>query len=376
MTKTMNKTVPEVKGQIFFIQALRAIAAGIVLLWHFKPTVTDEFELSLLNLFFANGFAGVDIFFVISGFIMVYSTDSLQGGKLSAVVFLAKRFTPIWPLYAFGTILYVLFLLTLDWLTIEELKRAALSLLFYPVLPHPTLDVGWTLNLEIFFYLLFSLCLLTNRFRWTIIFFYIVIFFLIKSNTIDYLEIASKAPVFSLYIQQAPHPCVLEFFLGAIIGKLFLLNISIPKHLGLSLTAILVSFSIWQYLSGFAGRPGIFGFGLGAIALVLGLAIAEKSGAGWKPNSILMWLGNISFSIYITHTVIGLSITRVLNNYGMSSYTNNIGYIIFLIFIILVFSFLTYELIEKRLSAKLSNILTNTIISRSSKKASSPKHCV
>lgn len=55
------------KPQVNFIQALRAIAALMVLVWHFRSSVTGKFEASVLNIFFANGFSGVDIFLSSAG---------------------------------------------------------------------------------------------------------------------------------------------------------------------------------------------------------------------------------------------------------------------------------------------------------------------
>lgn len=50
------------KPQINFIQALRGIAALMVMIWHFRSTASGELESSILELFFKNGFSGVDIF--------------------------------------------------------------------------------------------------------------------------------------------------------------------------------------------------------------------------------------------------------------------------------------------------------------------------
>ncbi|MDD0975535.1 acyltransferase family protein [Pseudomonas fontis] len=348
------------KPQIHFIQALRALAAMMVLIWHFRPAVKGDIESSVLTLFFANGFSGVDVFFVISGFIMVYSTGGRSGGAKNALVFLAKRFARIWPLYAFGTILYVLFLISLGWMTTEEYIKTALSLVFYPVAPAPTLDVGWTLNIEIYFYLVFSFCLLFNRLRWLVAGTWITLTVAVQSMVTDFSFVPPSLSFLTPLLGQAIHPCIPEFFAGMVIAAFFMSNITVSKRMGLPIAGLLVSFAVWQYLDGFYNKPGIYGMGAGAIALVLGFAIAEKSGAGWKPGAVLMWLGNISFSIYILHTTVGLALTRVLKNTPLADHLG-IGYVVFLIVVVLLLSTLPHALIEQRLSTALSQFITARI---------------
>jgi len=352
------------KPQIHFIQALRAIAAMLVLIWHFKSTVKGELETSVLNLFFTNGFAGVDVFFVISGFIMVYATGGKGGGARQALLFLAKRFARIWPLYAFGTALYVVFLLALGWMTKEEYIKTALSLVFYPVTPAPTLDVGWTLNIEIYFYLVFAACLFFDRFRWLVAGVWIVATLLVQSTGTAFAFLPGSLGFMVPLLLQAIHPCIPEFFAGMLIAAFFMSDIRVAKGLGLPLAGVLIAFAAWQYLGSFYNKPGIYGMGASAIALVLGFAIAEKTGSGWRPGPLLMWLGNISFSIYILHTTVGLSLTRIISNTQFAGYINNIGYVIFMITLVLALSAVTHEFIEKRASAWLSRVLVGKLSAR------------
>lgn len=349
------------KPQIDFIQALRAIAAMMVLMWHFRPQVKGELEASALTLFFSNGFSGVDIFFVISGFIMVYSTGGRPGGARSALEFLAKRFARIWPLYALGTGLYVLFLISLGWMTTEEYIKAALSLVFYPVSPAPTLDVGWTLNIEMYFYLVFAACLFSDRVRWLAAGIWIALTVIAQNLIYDFSSIPESLGFLVPVLTQAIHPCIPEFFAGMLIAYFFMSDFKITKFVGLPVAGVLISFASWQYLGGFYNKPGIYGMGSGAIALVLGFAVAEKSGSGWRPGPLVMWVGSISFSIYILHTIVGLAVTKSLGNTFLSGYLNSVGYIVFLTVLILALSALTHEYIEKRLSSSISRYLSRCL---------------
>lgn len=330
----------------------------MVLMWHFRPQVKGDFEASALTLLFSNGFSGVDIFFVISGFIMVYSTGGRSGGARSALEFLAKRFVRIWPLYAFGTGLYVLFLISIGWMTTEEYAKIALSLVFYPVSPAPTLEVGWTLNIEMYFYLVFAICLFSDRLRWLAAGAWIALTVAAQNIISDFSSIPESLGILVPVLNQAIHPCIPEFFAGMLIAYFFMSDFKMTKSVGLPVAGVLVSFAVWQYLGGFYNKPGIYGMGSGAIALVLGFAVAEKSGSGWRPGPLLMWIGNISFSIYILHTIVGLAVTRALSGTVLSGYLNGVGYIVFLTVLTLALSALTHECIEKRLSSLLNRHLS------------------
>lgn len=347
------------KPQIHFIQALRAIAAMMVLIWHFKPK--GEHVSPTLDFLFGNGFAGVDVFFVISGFIMVYTTGGRVGGGREALLFLAKRIARIWPLYAFGTALYVIFLCALGWLTNEEIIKTALSLVFYPVNPAPTLDVGWTLNIEMYFYTIFAVCLLFDRLRWIVAGLWIIVTLVVQSSSASFSFLPESLTFMAPLLVQAIHPCIPEFFAGMLIASFFVSGISIKKAIAIPIASLLVAFSAWQYLDGFYNNPGIYGMGSSAIALVLGFSIAEKSGCGWRPGPATMWIGNISFSIYILHTTVGLSATKILMNTSLHSYTSGIGYLIFLTVLVLCLSALTHEYIEKRVSSSISRFLESKI---------------
>lgn len=347
------------KPQIHFIQALRAIAAMMVLIWHFKPK--GESASPTLDFLFFNGFAGVDIFFVISGFIMVYTTGGRRGGAKQALLFLAKRIARIWPLYAFGTLLYVVFLFSLGWLTSDYASKSVLSLAFYPVPPHPVLDVGWTLNIEMYFYIVFAACLAFDKLRWIVASIWVFATILAQMGNYNFSFIPESISFVLPLLIQAVHPCIPEFFAGMLIALFFMSGIKIKKSVAIPVASILISFAAWQYIDGFYNRPGIYGMGASAISLVLALAIAEKSGFGWRPGRLVMWIGNISFSIYILHTTVGLAVTRFFMGTDLSSYTHGVGYVVFITVIVLSLSAVTHEYIEKRASSRLSRYIESKL---------------
>ena len=158
------------------LQVLRAVAALAVVVYHTDLHINGVHSELM----------GVAIFFVISGFIMVHIT---REGSEDFLLRRSIRIVPIYWImtlaavawYAFGFAnptrvfpLWFHWLLTKPWYIVAWLGAQALhlcsedtavalarSLLFWPTAqdPFPILGVGWTLNIEMFFYVLFSLCL-------------------------------------------------------------------------------------------------------------------------------------------------------------------------------------------------------------------------
>lgn len=152
------------------VQALRAIAAGLVVLVHafrtleYRADATVEATQGL-----ALGDIGVKLFFVISGFIIVRSAFGLPPGAASFVDFARRRLIRVVPLYWLGTFVFA------AKLSLQGQPPAAwellCSLFFIPYvdsqgLMRPVLGLGWTLNFEMFFYATVALALLlTPRLR-------------------------------------------------------------------------------------------------------------------------------------------------------------------------------------------------------------------
>ena len=146
------------------LQALRALAALAVVVFHAGRYVSTALPVPAWHW----GEFGVDVFFALSGFVMVYTTR--HGASVRE--FLARRVARIAPMYWLMTLLMAAVL----WLRPElfeaavfSLRHIALSLAFWPHfnpgLPGevaPLLVPGWTLNYEMYFYLLFALGLVLS----------------------------------------------------------------------------------------------------------------------------------------------------------------------------------------------------------------------
>lgn len=152
------------------IQVLRALAAWAVVLHHFGRETTSSFG----SFFALYGNFGVDVFFVISGFIMYHVISAREPDVKTFVVDRTFRIVPAYwiaiSLFVIEKFLFPQAFAYSDW----SLGSLLSSMFFIPVNnpsgigPFPPLVVGWTLNVEMFFYALLYVCFLFGRFKFIV----------------------------------------------------------------------------------------------------------------------------------------------------------------------------------------------------------------
>ena len=197
------------------IQYLRGIAA-LVVVWHHARGQLPGLSLLLPNEFGAHG---VDLFFVISGFIMVLTTT---GKEATPWQFFKRRLVRVAPLYwLVTTALVTLTVLAPNLLnTVKPTPGTTLmSLLFIPHLSignpgmvWPILVPGWTLNYEMFFYALFALSLFAPH---PLVLLLSILAALVAFGQASW---AVADPILTTYTS----PLLLEFAVGACIGRLWI----------------------------------------------------------------------------------------------------------------------------------------------------------
>ncbi|MFD1797243.1 acyltransferase [Paracoccus aurantiacus] len=199
------------------VQLLRAIAAAAVVFEHAQAEAGQTVE-GFHHIPFDFGI-GVDIFFIISGFVMWLSSSHLFGQPGGAKLFLIKRFQRVVPLYW----LYTLGMLAAIWLLPDKLNNpdasplmVLSSFIFYPY-PNmigqytPVLALGWTLNYEMFFYALFAIALLFPRRLGFGVLSALILGF------VTLWAVTSSGPVLFW-----GRPIILEFLIGVILARLYL----------------------------------------------------------------------------------------------------------------------------------------------------------
>ncbi len=307
------------------IQALRAFAALNVVLFHIIGIAANySQDVHLLEFLAGWGANGVDIFFVISGFIMVYIQDKKSRSSLS---FLYNRIVRIAPIYWLLTIFIAgIYLLSSSAFTGVELSlKYVLSSFTFTSralnYDEPMLYVGWTLEYEMFFYVLFSLGLIFNS--------------KIKSFIIPILILLFAA---SLGLTKL---IVLEFALGMICAKLYMFERY--NHLGLYsfiFGSIFLLISIFYKVE----MDRFFIYGIPSFFIVFGLVNIKQT-----TNKILIYLGNASYSIYLIQVFTIPVFYRISSKFLQSLQTDIIA-ILALIFTTIA-GCIFYSLIEKNITS-------------------------
>ncbi|QLJ65583.1 acyltransferase [Serratia marcescens] len=148
------------ENKLIGLQWLRAVAVLLVVGWHVMV------KANVLNItskqYFAIGNAGVDLFFIISGFIMAYTLQKKENG----CTFFVKRLARIFPLYWLFSLAALIVYLYNPNMVNSHAEHTTIfnSFTLFPVENHAMLiDVGWTLRYEFIFYTILSICLFLRK---------------------------------------------------------------------------------------------------------------------------------------------------------------------------------------------------------------------
>jgi peptidoglycan/LPS O-acetylase OafA/YrhL len=278
------------------LQACRAFAALLVVVFHTSCGIfrlPKYFGHKPFGPVFDFGFAGVDFFFVLSGFLMMYVHAGDFGQPRALGGYLWKRFTRIYPAYwvVFAAVLPVYFLVPQFGLDSQRSADVIARAIF--LFPHPqnqqVVGVAWTLTYEIFFYVVFALLILNKRIGW-LIFTGWTICILIQ----PWVEAFPWSFLFS-----AQH---LRFLAGISVA-LVLARWQLPLPRTVAATGMTVFLGV-GLLDAYCGPVDywmhLMGYTLGSALTLAGLVQAERSGLIHPPNWVV-YLGNASYAIYLVH---------------------------------------------------------------------------
>jgi exopolysaccharide production protein ExoZ len=293
-------------GEVRSIQYLRGFAAFGVLVFHAAERAGGQFGV---------GAAGVDVFFVISGFIMWMVTCRKP---ISPGDYLWRRVQRIVPLYwavtlvAAGLALFVPGAFPAMQVTAEATIK---SLLFIPYrdpqgLIAPLIVPGWTLNYEMFFYLLFAAGLMAPaRLRpW-----------LVSGALAALVALRPLADTANPLLATYTDPILLEFAAGVWLGKLWSDGRLPGPRIGWSLVALgLTGFAAVTAVGVDVSTARVLFWGVPALLLVSGAVSIERHGA--VPN---LWplraLGDASYSVYLIHGLAISAAARALSLVGLET---------------------------------------------------------
>jgi peptidoglycan/LPS O-acetylase OafA/YrhL len=255
------------------------------------------------------GFGGVDLFFVISGFVMVWVTRADQGKAASLPSFWFARLARIYPLWWLVlSALVAVWMVKPDWVYASHESSPELwkSYLLVPDKELPLHAVGWTLIHELWFYLVFGFMLLLPA-RWFPA--ALAIWAIVTVAAASVLPTPENS-----FVALIRHPLTLEFILGAVVGLVAQRRIFPSPRLLVQVGAF------WMLISALALRenapamfgqewPRLFYFGIPATLLVWGCVGLEQAGyesARWSKS-----LGDWSYALYLIHVPVFAALGRL-----------------------------------------------------------------
>jgi exopolysaccharide production protein ExoZ len=295
---------------VISIQALRALAAAAVAIVHFETIwqilvgnaggPVASFPLS----------SGVDVFFVISGFIMVFSSEQFFAAPGGSLEFFTRRLARIVPLYWLTSVVAIFVMsLPFDW---SSLVKSALFIPYQK--PNgsivPLHGVGWTLNYEMFFYFLFSIAILWPRRT--------AIFVVCLALTSIVITASVFPPTLAPLIYWS-NPIILEFAMGVLIAFAYRSDVRIPRLLRLCL-ALAALGSIW-FSTGYMppSLDRVLFWGVPAAVLVACAVLGTRRQHSQWITAPVKLLGDASYSLYLIHPIVG-AVVIVLWSQGLNQY--------------------------------------------------------
>lgn len=277
------------------IEALRGLAAVAVVLCHAATHVNLAFGMPLLARLFRPGHAGVDLFFVLSGFIILLVHRSDVGRPERLKRYAHRRFVRVWPLY-WVALAVTIGLRVAGGNAFPALGDLAWSAALLPT-GTPILGIAWTLQFEALFYLLFGLLMLDRRLGVVAL-----------AGWLAVVVGWNAGPVTSIF--------GVEFFFGMGVAELV-------RREGVRWPVVVAGLGGFMFAAAWAaeaagvlygyGVAARFAYGLSAAMLVAGVATMRTATVP-RPLAVL---GSASYSIYLFHLAGIGTVWQVLSRSGV-----------------------------------------------------------
>jgi peptidoglycan/LPS O-acetylase OafA/YrhL len=337
-------------NKILSIQALRGIAVlGVVLFHSFSIEQKYSGGDFLLPDFLRMGQTGVDLFFVISGFVMVTVTKGRFARRNEMGRFLWGRLTRIYPTYWFYfSLTAVVLVIKPGWVNSSQGHQVHLlsSFLLLPSDQLPLVMVAWSLIYEMWFYLVFTILL---RFHECLLLPSLLVWGTIVT-TVNLVTAIDRLPP---GLQIILHPYSLEFITGALIA-LFLARqdtAALSRRSAILILALVLAAGFpLAYRHNVIELPGLSReITIGLLFGLLLLSCATLENHRFTPPKFLQFIGDISYSIYLSHVLVLSAIGRLwLRAWQMpESFLDNIAACLVMLAAVIAYGWVGYRLIER-----------------------------
>lgn len=358
----LNRNFSLENSKLDYIDAIRGVAATGIIIHHTPREYLSESVNALLLL----GAGGVPLFFILSAYTLYLSFDKRSGNELNPVRnYFIRRFFRIAPLFY---ILIVYFLWEKNYLGIQVPLSAVLANLSFTFGLHPSyisaiVPNGWTIGTEMLFYVIMPLIFMWVRNIRDALYF--LIFTIIASKIICYsvahfmpfyisseitngtdwinfmyMYLPAQIPVFAVG--------VLLFFIIKLLNK----EVKVPANinsLGLPLLILCAMFFIDNGLDEFSTDGLIPDFVINALIVFVPFILSlHLMRVKILVNRLTLYLGKISYSLYLTHAIVIHWITKIVPPFVLGKGLLNFTFFFLLIFVLtILLASMTYYLIEK-----------------------------
>jgi len=279
------------------VQALRAVAALSIAILH---VLHDAIGLDPGGLMARwhdalPWAAGVDLFFVISGFVMVYASADLFGRRDSPARFMARRLIRIVPIYWAATTLFLVVAFAAPTSVSEAVGGFAEVVKSYAFIParrssgliQPIYSLGWTLNYEMFFYVVFAACIWLPRLRAVGL-----VTLLLGAAMALHRLVPEEATALVFWTS----PLMAELLFGMAVALIATTRVTLRGSLRLGLLLLASALLLVAHRSGSSSyAPLAVG-----VPMALLLAASVLGRAARMPRALLL-VGDASYALYLVH---------------------------------------------------------------------------
>lgn len=336
------------KARIRELDVLRGLCAIAVVLHHYTAMYDSQHGTpSRLGFDFAIGSYGVNFFFVISGFVIIMTLKNCT----RSLDFIVSRFSRIFPAYWAAVLITTALLYLLGDATPPSLKIMLVNLtMFQRFLGSPHVDaVYWTLNVEMSFYI------------WMLLIFKFNLIGKLHSLMMAALSVQMLAAILqhsgmTPFSQGLKVVFLLEyvhlFCIGIIFYEIWTGGFR-RKHLLFFIWALLNQ-AVIPYRSFPWIAPAYYGIGV-LIIIYAVMALVVSSKMNWIVSPLTLFLGAISYPLYLLHDKIG---TTWMQHFSERGWSNWMAFFTALGFVVLLSALLTYT-IERPAMKKIRRLYSN-----------------
>jgi exopolysaccharide production protein ExoZ len=335
------------RDSIRSIQFLRFIAASLVVFSHSMDAINKYVPdgVSKLMLYLAQfGASGVHIFFVISGFIMVYTSFERHDELFDAKRFLLRRFIRIYPIYWVYAVIYLLYHQIATGGYGLSAWTIGASLLLLPGYSPLIIGPGWTLSYEVYFYICFGIFMILGAYRGLIS---MTLFFLVS------IAIGLKFHPHSAGLHVITDALLFEFLAGAWIAYLFVSNVRLSATQSNALLLTAAGIFCGGLALGYHMLPTALSWGVPSALLIAGSVFKERNGTLPRFIQRCSFLGDSSYSLYLTHI---LMIDILLGTFLTLLPDLRLVYIVICLFLVtlcIIIAQILHVLVERKIVAYL-----------------------